>query len=100
MTDIENPKCKHEECERVANYRRLKVGNCHLKDTKYEFCGYHRPRNSINKKFPYETIFDKINIELTYYNHQNERIVYEYNDYIHKLLKNHKFNFPIKISVY
>ena len=100
MTNIENSICQYQNCQRIANYRKLKVGNCHLKDTKYEFCGYHRPRNSINKKFPYKSIFDKINIELKYYNHQNEHIVYEYNDYIHKLLKNHKFKFPIKITAF
>ena len=26
-----NPKCKHEKCNRPANYRKLKVGNCTLK---------------------------------------------------------------------
>ena len=25
--------CKFEYCDRIANYRRLKVGNCHLKNT-------------------------------------------------------------------
>ena len=45
MSNIENQKCQFENCKRVANYRRLKVGNCHLKDTKYEFCGYHKPIN-------------------------------------------------------
>ena len=98
MSNMENPICQFENCKRIANYRKLKVGNCHLKDTKYEFCGYHRPINSINKKFPYKSIFDKINIELKYYNHQNEHIVHEYNNYIYKLLKNHKFKFPIKIT--
>ena len=43
--------CKFENCDRIANYRRLKVGYCHLKNTKYEFCAYHRPKNSINKRF-------------------------------------------------
>ena len=100
MSNIENPICKFQNCNRIANYRKLKVGNCHLKDTKYEFCGYHRPINSINKKFPYKSIFDKINIELKYYNHQNAHIVYEYNDYIYKLLKNHKFKFPNKITAF
>ena len=93
MSNIENPICQFQNCERIAKYRRLKIGNCHLKNTNYEFCGYHRPRNSINKKFPYKSIFDKINIELKYYNHQNEHIVHEYNDYIHKLLKNHKLDY-------
>ena len=46
-------KCKFENCNREATYRKLKVCNCHLKDTKYEYCSYHRPKNSINKKFPY-----------------------------------------------
>ena len=32
-----NDICKFENCNRIANYRRLKVGNCHLKSTKYEF---------------------------------------------------------------
>ena len=100
MSNIENPTCQFEKCKRIANYRKLKVGNCHLKDTKYEFCGYHRPINPINKKFSYKSIFDKINIELKYYNHQNEHIVHEYNDYIHELLKNHKFKFPIKITAF
>ena len=100
MSNIENPICQFENCRRIANYKKLKIGNCHLKDTRYEFCGYHRPINSINKKFPYKSIFDKINIELKYYNHQNEHIINEYNDHIHKLLKNHKFKFPIKITVF
>ena len=100
MSNIENPKCQHKNCNRLANYRRLKIGNCHLKNTNYEFCGYHRPKNSINKKFPYKSIFDEINIELKYYNHQNENIINEYNDHIHKLLKNHKFKFPIKITAF
>ena len=100
MSNIENPICQFENCNRMANYRKLKVDNCHLKDTKYKFCGYHRPINSINKKFSYKTIFDKINIELKYYKHQNEHIVHEYHDHIYKLLKNHKFKFPIKITTF
>ena len=100
MSNGQNQKCQFQNCQRIANYRKLKVGNCHLKDTKYEFCGYHKPINSINKKFPYKTIFDKINIELKYYNHKNENIVHEYNDHIYKLLKNHKFKFPIKITAF
>ena len=100
MSNIENPIRQFQNCQRIANYRKLKVGNCHLKNTNYEFCGYHKPRNSINKKFPYNSIFDKINIELKYYNHQNEHIVYEYNNHIYKLLKNHKFKFPIKITAF
>ena len=72
MSNIKNPICQFQNCNRVANYKKLKVGNCHLKDTKYEFCGYHRPINSIDKKFPHKSIFDKINIELKYYNHQND----------------------------
>ena len=97
---MENQKCQFQNCQRIANYRRLKVGNCHLKDTKYEYCGYHKPINAINKKFPYKTIFDKINIELKYYNHQNENIIHEYDNHIHKLIKNHKFGFPIKITAF
>ena len=100
MTNIENPICQFQNYNRVANYRKLKVGNCHLKDTKYEYCGSHRPINSINKRFPYKTIFDKINIELKYYNQQNEYIAHEYHDHIYKVLKTHKFKFPIKITAF
>ena len=100
MSNIENPICQFQNCNRVANYRKLKVGNCHLKDTKHEFCGYHRPISSINKKFPYKSIFDKINIELNYYNHQNEYIIHEYHDHIYKSLKKHKFKFPTKITAF
>ena len=32
---MENPICQFENCKRIANYRKLKIGNCHLKDTKY-----------------------------------------------------------------
>ena len=100
MSNMENQKCQFQNCQRIANYRKLKIGNCHLKNTEYQYCGYHRPNNSINKKFPYKSIFDKINIELKYYNHQNENIIHEYNDHIYKLLKNHKFGFPIKITAF
>ena len=100
MSNIENPISQFENCKRIANYRKLKVDNFHLKDTKFEYCGYHRPINSINKKFPYKTIFDKMNIELKYYNHQNEYIVNEYHNHIYKLSKNHKFKFPIKITAF
>ena len=100
MSNIENPICQFQNCQGIANYRKLKVGNCHLKDTKYEFCGYHRPINSINKKFPYKSIFDQINIELKYYNHRNEHIVHEYHDQVYELLKKHKFKFPIKITAF
>ena len=36
MTNIERSEnhkdiCKFENCDRIANYRGLKVGNCHLK---------------------------------------------------------------------
>ena len=99
MSNIQNPICQFQNCNRVANYRKLKAGNCHLKDTKYEFCGCHRPINSINKKFPYKTIFDKINIELKYYNHQNEYILYEYHGYIYKLLKIINLNFQLKLQL-
>ena len=100
MNNMENPKCQFQNCQRIANYRKLKIGNCHLKNTEYEFCGYHKPINAINKKFPYKSIFDKINIGLKYYNHQNENIIHEYNDHIHKLLKYHRFKFPIKITAF
>ena len=100
MSNIENPICQFENCKQIANYRKLKVGNCHLKDTKFEYCEYHRPINSINKKFPYKSIFEKINIELKYNNHQNEYIVNDYHDHIYKLLKIHKFKFSIKITAF
>ena len=92
--------CKFENCNRIANYRRLKVGNCHLKNTQYEFCAYHRPKNSINKKFLYKTIFDQQKIELKYHNHTNEHILSEYYNYIINLFKNHKFGFPIKTTTF
>ena len=92
--------CKFENCDRIANYRKLKAGNCHLKNTKYEFCAYHRPKNSINKKFPYKTIFDQQGIPLKYYNHTNEYISTEYYNYILNLFKNHKFGFPIKTTIF
>ena len=92
--------CKFENCNRIANYRRLKVGNCHLKNTQYEFCAHHRPKNSINKKFPYKTIFDQQKIELKYYNHTNEHILSEYYNYIINLFKNHEFGFPIKTTIF
>ena len=98
--DKKSDKCEFENCNREATYRKLKVGNCHLKDTKYEYCSYHRPRNSINKKFPYKSIFNKVNIPLHYFNHTNENILNDYNDYIYKTLKNNKFKFPIKITIY
>ena len=97
---MSNQTCQFHNCTRIANYRKLKVANAHLKDTPYEFCGYHRPINSINKKFSYRSIFDKINIELKYYNHQNEHIIHEYHDHIHNLLENHRFKFPIKITLF
>ena len=90
---------KFENCERIANYRRLKVGNCHLKNTKFEFCAYHRPKNSINKKFPYKNIFNKQEIPLKYYNQTNEFIT-EYYNYILNLFKNNKFGFRIKTTVF
>ena len=36
-----NPKCKHENCNRDANYLKLKVGNCTLKNKNFEYCSYH-----------------------------------------------------------
>ena len=57
-TDNKSGKCKFENCNRIAKYRKLKVGNCHLKDPKYEYCQYHRPENSVNKNCPYKSIFD------------------------------------------
>ena len=48
--------CKFENCDRIANYRKLKVGNCHLKNTKNVYCGIHRPKWSI-KKIPLQNNF-------------------------------------------
>ena len=92
--------CKFENCYRIASYRKLKLGNCHLKNTKYVYCGIHRPKWSVNKKFPYKTIFDQQKIELKYYNHTNEHILSEYYNYIINLFKDHKFGFPIKTTIF
>ena len=95
-----NLKCKHEKCNRDANYRKLKVGNCTLKNTNFEFCSYHRPKNSINIKFPYKSIFDTKEYPLEYFNITSIDIFNEYKNYIYKLLKNNKFKFLIKITLY
>ena len=95
-----NLKCKHEKCDRDANYRKLKIGNCTLKNTNFEYCSYHRPKNSINIKFPYKTIFDKNEIPLDYFSITYIDIFNEYRNYIYKLLKNNKSKFPIKITIY
>ena len=92
-----NPICKHEKCDRPANYRKLKL---HFKNTNFEHCSYHQPKNSINIKFPYKSIFDKKEISLEYFNITNIDIFNEYKNYIYKLLKNNKFKFPIKITIY
>ena len=76
------------------------MGNCHLKNTKYEFCAYHRPKNSINKRFPYKTNFDQHEMKLKYYSQSNEHIVNEYYNHILHLYKNYKFGFPIKTTVF
>ena len=34
MSNMENKKCQFQNCQRIANYRKLKVGNCHLKNTR------------------------------------------------------------------
>ena len=95
-----NPKCKHDKCNRPANYRKLKVGDCTLKNTCFEYCSYHRPKNSINIKFPYKSIFDKKEIPLEYFNITNIDIFNEYKNYVYELLKNNKMKFPIKITIY
>ena len=74
--------------------------NCTLKNTNFEYCSYHRPKNSTNIKFPYKSIFDKKEIPLEYFNITNIDILNEYKNYIYKLLKNDKFKFPIKITIY
>ena len=95
-----NPICKHEKCKRSANYRKLKVGNCTLKNTNFKYCAYHKPKNSINIKLPYKSIFDKKEIPVKYFNITNIDIFNEYKNYIYKILKNNKFKFPIKITIY
>ena len=95
-----NPKCNYEKCNRDANYRKLRIGNCTLKNTNFEYCSYHRPTNSINIKFPYKSIFDKKEIPLEYFNITNIDIFNKYKNYIYNLLKNNKFKFPIKITTY
>ena len=54
----------------------------------------------MNKKFPYKSIFNKVNVPLYYFNHTNENILNDYHDYIYKTLKNNKFKFPIRITIY
>ena len=92
--------CKFENFDRITNYRRLKIGNCYLKNTLYEFCAYHRPKNSINKKCPHKTIFDQQGIPLKYNNHTNEHILSEYYNYILNLSKQHRFGFPVKTTIF
>ena len=72
----------------------------HFKNTCFEYCSYHRPKHSINIKFPYKSIFDKKEIPLEYFNIKNIDIFNEYKNYIYKSLKNYKFKFPIKITIY
>ena len=77
MTNIQRSEnnidiCKFENCNRIANYRRLKVGNCHLKIQIMNFVLIIDQMNSINKKFLTKTIFDQHEIKLKYYNHTNE----------------------------
>ena len=71
-----------------------------MKNTNFEFCSYHRPKNSTNIKFSYKSIFDKKEIPLEYFNITNIDIFNEYKNYIYKLLKNNKFKFPIEITIY
>ena len=52
---------------------------------------------SINKKFPYKSIFDKV---IHYFNQTNENILNDYHDYIYKTLKNNKFLIKITITIY
>ena len=42
--DYINPKCKHENCNRNTNYRKLELGNCTLKNICFEYRSYHRPK--------------------------------------------------------
>ena len=92
-----NDICKFENCNKITNYRRLKGGQLSFKN---EFCADHRPKNSINKRFPYKTTFDQHEIRLKYYNQSNEHIVNEYYNYILNLYKNHNFGFPIKTTAF
>ena len=72
----------------------------HFKNTNFEYCSYHRPKNSINIKFPYKSIFDKKEIPLEYFNITDIDIFNEYKNYIYKLLKSNEFKFPIKMTIY
>ena len=54
----------------------------------------------MNIKFPYQSIFDKKEIPLEYFNITNIDNFNEYKNHIYKLLKNNKFKFPIKITIY
>ena len=49
---------------------------------------------------PYKSIFDKKEIPVKYFNLTNIDIFNEYKNYIYKILKNNKFKFPIKITIY
>ena len=71
-----------------------------LKNTCFEYCAYHKPKNAINMKFPYKSIFDKKEIPSEYFNITNTDIFNEYKNFIYKLLKNNQFKFPIKITIY
>ena len=71
-----------------------------MKNICFEYCAYHKPKDAINIIFPYKSIFDKKEIPLEYSNITNIDIFDEYKNYIYKLLKNHKFKFPIKITIY
>ena len=61
----------------------------------YEYCTYHRPKNSINKKILYKTVFDKHEMKLKYYNQTNIYILTEYYNHNLNSYKNHKFGFPV-----
>ena len=61
-----NPKCKHENCNKTANYRKLKIGNCTLKSTCFEYCSYHRPKIVLILNFLINQFLIKKEIPLEY----------------------------------
>ena len=57
-------------------------------------------KEQYHKKFPNKTIFDQQGIPLKYYNHTNEHIISEYYNYILNLVKQHRFGFPVKTTIF
>ena len=68
-----NPICKHEKCNKPANYRKLKVVNCTLKNTYFEYCSFHRPKNSVNMLLKtFEFKYYNVTLFINNLNHENK----------------------------